>query len=151
MSPIGLQFGDTPGKIQVQGAENGIIYNDNYRPLFDDRPVGIQVSPNSTLAFIGGEINFEGGNITTRGGRIEVGSVGGNNTVTLVPVNNGWTADYTEVDSFQNIQLSQGASIDASGQRGGDIQLQGQSILLYDGSVDRRQSSRRFRKRRHHH
>ncbi len=133
--PIGLQFGSNPGEIQIQGSENAIVYNDSFRPIFSDRPVGIEVSPNSTLALIGGEINFQGGHLTTRGGRIELGSVGGNNLVTLVPVNNGWTADYTGVETFQNIQLSQGASIDTSGERAGDIQVQGQSILLYGGSV----------------
>jgi filamentous hemagglutinin family protein len=133
--PIGLQFGSNPGEIKLQGPENAIVYNDSFRPIFADRPVGIEVSPNSTLALIGGNINFQGGNITTRGGRIELGSVGGNNIVTLVPVNNGWTADYSQVKNFQNIQLSQGASIDTSGERAGDIYLQGQSILLYDGSV----------------
>ncbi len=133
--PIGLQFGETPGQIQVQGAENEIVYDDNFRPLFGDRPVGLEVSPNSTFGLIGGIINFQGGNITTRGGRIELGSVAGNSTVTLVPVNNGWAVDYTDVENFQIIQLSQGASVDASGARAGDIQIQGQSLLLYDGSV----------------
>ncbi len=141
--PVGLQFGSNPGKIQLQGSENAIVYNELFRPIFDNRPVGIEVSPNSTIALIGGEINFQGGHLTTRGGRVELGSVGGsvggsvngNNTVTLIPVNNGFTADYSQVKNFQNIQLFQGASIIASGQRGGDIHLQGQSILLYDGSV----------------
>ncbi len=133
--PVGLQFGSNPGKIQLQGSENAIVYNELFRPIFDNRPAGIEVSPNSTIALIGGEINFQGGHLTTRGGRVELGSVGGNNIVTLVPVNNGWTADYSQVKNFQNIQLSQGSSIDAAGQRGGDIHLQGQSILLYDGSV----------------
>ncbi len=133
--PIGLQFGSNPGKIQITGAENAIVYNELFRPIFSDRPVGIEVSPNNTVALTGGEITFQGGHLTTRGGRIELGSVGGNNTVNLVPVNNGWTIDYTGVENFQNIKLSQGASIVASGQRGGDIHLRGQSILLYDGSV----------------
>ena len=133
--PIGLQFGETPGKIQVQGEENRIVYDENFRPLFGDRPVGIEISPNSTFALIGGEINFAGGNITTRGGRIELGSVAGNNTVTLVPVHNGWIADYTDVQNFTNIELSQGASVDGSGPRAGDIHIQGQSILLYEGAV----------------
>jgi filamentous hemagglutinin family protein len=133
--PIGLQFGSNPGEIQLQGPENAIVYNDSFRPIFSDRPVGIEVSPNSTIALIGGNINFQGGHLTTRGGRIELGSVGGNNIVTLVPVNNGWTADYSQVNNFQNIELFQGASIDSSGERAGDIHLQGQSILLYDGSV----------------
>lgn len=66
-----------------------------------------------------GEITFQGGHLTTRGGRIELGSVrgsvDGNNTVILVPVNNGWTAAYSQVKSFQNIQLSQEYYIDLGG------------------------------------
>jgi filamentous hemagglutinin family protein len=133
--PIGLQFGKTPGTIQVNGSGNRLSYGENFTTIRSDRPSGLEVNSTKTIGLLGGQIELIGGNLTTAGGRIELGSVGPNNSVSLTPVPDGWTVDYSQVETFQNIQLSQAASLDASGFQGGHIQVQGNSIFLNDGSV----------------
>ncbi|NET31578.1 MAG: filamentous hemagglutinin N-terminal domain-containing protein, partial [Cyanothece sp. SIO1E1] len=135
-TPIGLAFGVTPASVQVQGpgnrlrqdAETGIV-------IGDDRPIGLQVQPNRTLGLIGGEVILAGGNLTALDGRIELGGVAGNSTVTLIPIAQGWSITYDAVENFQDIRLSQAASINGSGDGGGTIHIQGQNITLAGGAV----------------
>ncbi|WP_341528253.1 filamentous hemagglutinin N-terminal domain-containing protein [Nostoc sp. UHCC 0302] len=131
--PIGLQFGASAAPIRnqsqtkVNGATNSF-----------GQSVGLQVLPGKTLALIGGDITLQGGNITASGGRIELGSVGANSLVTLNSTNQGWTTGYERVQNFQNIQLIErmvnGSNIpsivDASGESGGNIQVQGRTVEL---------------------
>src|SRR5919202_1080999 len=113
--PVGLGFGSTPGEISVQGAN-------------------LQVLPNQTLALVGGNVTLQGGNLTAPGGRLELGSVAGSSLVNLTPTAKGWALGYSGVKNFRDIQLSQGVSVDASGEGGGKIQLQGRNVSLTDGS-----------------
>jgi filamentous hemagglutinin family protein len=113
--PVGLGFGTTPGEILVQGSN-------------------LQVSPERTLALIGGNIALQGGNLIAPTGRVELGSVAGSSLVNLTQIYKGWEFGYTGVQDFQDIQLSQGVSVDASGEGGGAIQVQGRNVLLDGGS-----------------
>jgi filamentous hemagglutinin family protein len=134
--PVGLQFGSNPGLIQVQG--NGRNPSRNSKTLEiirTDRSPGLQVQKGQTLALVGGQIGIEGGNVTAEQGRIELGSVSESGNVQLNFTNPGWTLGYEGIKNFQNINLSQAASIDVSGNGAGNIQLQGQRISLNDGSV----------------
>jgi filamentous hemagglutinin family protein len=131
--PIGLQFGTpvAPIRNQSQAIPDGTT-----------TPVGLQVQSGKTLALVGGDITLEGGNLTATSGRIELGSVAGNSLVSLNPTNQGWTLGYEGVQNFQNIQLikriSNGSDIpstvDTSGERGGNIKLQGRTVEL-NGSL----------------
>ncbi len=67
-------------------------------------------------------------------GRIELGSVAGSGLVSLNPTEKGWVLGYEGVQNFGNIQLSQIAIVDASGEGGGNIQVQGGRVTLIDGS-----------------
>ena len=113
--PVGLGFGTTPGEILVQGSN-------------------LQVSPEKTLALVGGNVTLQGGNLIARAGRIELGSVADSDFVNLTPITKGWDLDYTGVQNFQDIQLSQGVSVDASGEGGGAIQVDGRNVTLSGGS-----------------
>jgi filamentous hemagglutinin family protein len=113
--PIGLQFTTTANDIRVQGS-------------------GLAVRSGKTLGLIGGNVTLEGANLVAPRGRIEIGSVAGDNLVNLTATNQGWNLGYRGVQNFQDIQLSQGAFVDASGEGGGDIQLQGRRITLTEGS-----------------
>ncbi|MEO1404656.1 MAG: S-layer family protein, partial [Cyanobacteria bacterium J06635_1] len=73
------------------------------------------------------------GTVSAPSGRLEIGSAT-QGTVSLTPVANGFDLDYDAVQDFGAIQLSQGALLNASGPGGGDIDLQGQAILVEDGS-----------------
>ncbi|MEQ8972903.1 MAG: filamentous hemagglutinin N-terminal domain-containing protein [Coleofasciculus sp. C1-SOL-03] len=133
--PVGLQFGTSPGRIvnRSQAGQN----------LATERAAGLEVKSGKTLALVGGEVLLEGGNLTAPGGRVELGSVSNNSLVTLQSTNRGLTLNYENVQNFQDIHLSQAATIDVSDLGSivtgidigsGDIQLQGRQVTLTDGS-----------------
>ncbi|BAY70878.1 hypothetical protein DSM107007_11790 [Nostoc sp. PCC 7120 = FACHB-418] len=132
--PSGLQFGATANPIKNQSQARNI----------SGRSVGLQVPNGNTLAFVGGNITLEGGNLTVPSGKIELGSVAPNSLVILNPINQGWLIGYQGVQEFRNIQLRirQGANgrqlpsqIDTTGNNGGEIRLQGNSVELSGESV----------------
>ncbi|HBL12086.1 MAG TPA: filamentous hemagglutinin [Cyanobacteria bacterium UBA11162] len=127
--PIGLQFGDSVGGIinQSRATPDGALNSVGL-------PVGLKVKLGQTLALVGSNVELKGGNLTAEGGRIELGSVAGNNLVSLTQTNQGWELGYEGVQTFQDISLSQTASVDASGDRSGDIQIQGRRVILTGGS-----------------
>jgi filamentous hemagglutinin family protein len=134
--PLGLQFGANAGGINVQGEGNNTGFNlDDFSVIRDYRPVGLQVNSGQTLALVGGNIVLEGGNITAEEGRIELGSVDGEGLVRLTATNPGWSLNYEGVQNFQDINLSNAASLEVSGNGGGNVQLQGKQIIITDGSA----------------
>ncbi|MCT7968368.1 S-layer family protein [Laspinema sp. D1] len=120
--PVGLQFGPNPGTIVVQS--QGI----------DRETGGLQGSPGQSLGLFGGNVFLEGGQVRSPGGRIEIGSVGGNSRISLMPTPRGIQGGYEAVESFQDIQLTQQSRINTSGEGGGTIHLQGRQIGISDGS-----------------
>ncbi len=114
-TPSGLQFGSNPGSIT------------NHSSLF-------QVPNVQTLGLIGGEVTIPGGRLRASDGRIELGSVGPNGLVNLIPTDTSFGLDYSAVQEFQDISLSEGAFVDTSGEGGGSIQLQGAKVSLRDRS-----------------
>ncbi|WAN69777.1 filamentous hemagglutinin N-terminal domain-containing protein [Moorena producens JHB] len=113
--PSGLQYGSNPGSITNQSS------------LF-------QVPNGQTLGLIGGEVNIPGGHLTATDGRIELGSVSSNSVVNLTPTDSSFVLDYSAVNDFQDISLSNGAFVNTSGEAGGSIQLQGANVSLRDRS-----------------
>jgi filamentous hemagglutinin family protein len=157
--PTSLQFGSNPGQIVNQSTAASAFEDsgeENQNPdrivdrsvavsAFEDsgeenqNPVGLEVSPGQTLALVGGDIALPGGILTAPEGRIELGSVGANSLVSLTFNNSGFALGYAGVRDFQDIQLSQGATvnasdIDASGEGGGTIQVQGRRVVLAEDS-----------------
>ncbi|WP_414589504.1 filamentous hemagglutinin N-terminal domain-containing protein [Scytonema sp. PCC 10023] len=128
--PLGLQFGQNPGKIEVQGDGQGRRTTTN----LIDTTNALQLGANQTLGLVGGDLELSGGTLKSTGGRIELGSVGSESLVGLVPVANGWSLDYRGVQNFRDIQLSQQAIVDASGIGGGNVRVQGRRITLKQGS-----------------
>jgi filamentous hemagglutinin family protein len=129
-APIGLGFRDHPGDIIVRGDGQGTRTTSD----FIDTNNALRVKPDKTFALVGGNLLFEGATIKTAGGRIELGSVEGNEQVSLTPVNEGFSLDYAGVQNFRDIQLVEQASVDASGEGGGDVFIQGKNITLKNGS-----------------
>ncbi|NEO45923.1 MAG: S-layer family protein [Moorea sp. SIO4A3] len=113
--PSGLQYGSNPGTITNQSSR-------------------FQVPDGQTLGLIGGDINIPGGNLTATDGRIELGSVGANSLVKLTATDTSFGLDYSGVEQFQDISLSEGALVDTSGEGGGSIQVQGANVSLRDRS-----------------
>jgi len=122
--PVGLQFGANPGNIGVQS--QGIDSSGEVS--------GLQVFPGQTVGLFGGNVLLDGGQVRSPGGRIEVGSLGGNSRISLTPTERGMMAGYEGVESFQDIQLTQQSGINTSGDGGGTIHLQGRRIAVGEGS-----------------
>jgi len=129
--PIGLQFGENPQRILVQGNGQGLRNMD--APIIDTQNA-LRVQPNQTLALVGGNVALEGGTLKTAGGRIEIGSVAAPSFVSLSSTSKGFSLNYDNVSSYGDIQLSRAATVDASGSGGGDIQLRGRQVTLQGGS-----------------
>ncbi|MBW4673170.1 MAG: filamentous hemagglutinin N-terminal domain-containing protein [Desmonostoc geniculatum HA4340-LM1] len=129
--PIGLQFGATAAPIRNQSQASPEGATNTLR-----QGVGLQVQSGKTLALIGGDITLEGGNLTAKAGKIELGSVAPNSLVSLSSTNQAWTFGYEGVENFQNIELIKlneiPSTVDTSGESGGDIHLQGKNVLVTD-------------------
>ena len=121
--PLGLQFGNNPSGI-ISRAQTG--------------NTGLEVRSNKTLALVGGDISIEGGYLLAPQGRIELGSVAANALVSLTPSltasNQNWILGYQNVGGLRDILLSQAAFVSTTGDRGGDIQVQGRQIVVKEGS-----------------
>ncbi|TAF00814.1 MAG: filamentous hemagglutinin N-terminal domain-containing protein [Oscillatoriales cyanobacterium] len=129
--PTSLQFGPNPGQIVNQSVAASAFEDSG---AGNQNPVGLEVLPDRTLALVGGDITFPGGILTAPGGRIELGSVGANSLVGLTFNDSGFALGYAGVQNFQDIQLSQGAVVSASGEGGGTIQVQGRRVVLTEDS-----------------
>ena len=135
-APIGLQFGNEPAPIRVSGAGHNITYNVSDSTIIRDTPTTeLKASEGQTLAFLGGNLVVDEGNITAETGHVELGALGSDASVKLTFQGARWDFDYSEVEDFQNIQLFESASIDVSGSNAGSVQLQGQEIELSEGSI----------------
>lgn len=133
--PIGLQYGANPGAIQVQGSGHQITVNtSNFSLNRNNRPDGLKVQPGQTLALLGGDVSFNGGNVTSLGGQVLVGAVKQAGFVPLTSTNSGWTPDYSGITNFGDIRLTNAASVDVSSTAGGEIQVQGRQVSLTGGS-----------------
>jgi filamentous hemagglutinin family protein len=135
--PIGLQMGQNPGAIQVNGAGHRLASaSANTTPYSSAGAIaGLKVQPGKTLALVGGGIHLTGGTLTAERGRIELGSLGEDQFVGLDVRVPRWQLDYTNVNQFREIQLSQRSLLDVSGVGAGAIQVQGQHLRLTDGSL----------------
>ena len=131
-TPTGLQYGANPGSITNRSLASFEDVIPDGEPV--SFPVGLEVFPGNTIGLIGGDVNLEGGIVSTFGGRIELGSVGDNAQVRLIPTDEGFALDYSQVEGFRDIRLSDFASVDASGEGGGSIQVQGRQVTLTDDS-----------------
>ncbi|NET39152.1 MAG: filamentous hemagglutinin N-terminal domain-containing protein, partial [Cyanothece sp. SIO1E1] len=125
--PIGLQFGEMPGAI-VNRSQATVDF------MGSEVSVGLQVESDQTLALVGGDVSVEGGILSSLGGNVEIGSVAGSSLVSLMPVSEGLALGFEDVQSFQDIQLSQAIIDTSSLETSGAIRLRGRQITIADGS-----------------
>ena len=126
--PIGLQLGQNPGAIRVEGTGNLGGFPNN---------IGLAVAPGKTLALVGGDVTLMGGVLTAESGRIEIGSVA-NSTVNLTPIAGGWRLGYDQVQEFRDIQLLNQSflgNLNLSSNPSGGIQIQGRRIVLNQSQI----------------
>ncbi|MEM8638605.1 MAG: hypothetical protein AAGG51_07325 [Cyanobacteria bacterium P01_G01_bin.54] len=137
--PTSLHFVNMASGIEVvgngHGRQSSLLINSGASihslvPVLPSQ--GLTVEDGGTLTLVGGNITSNGGNLVAPQGQIYVGSVGVNTSIDL---DSNLIPDYTNTTSFQDINLNQKSSIDASGDGGGSIQVQGRNISLSDGSL----------------
>ncbi|MBD2451939.1 filamentous hemagglutinin N-terminal domain-containing protein [Nostoc sp. FACHB-152] len=127
-TPIGLQFGSNSGSILLQ---NSLI----------------AVSPEKTLALVGGNVTIDGGlvfpppnddvklSLQAEGGQIAIGGISEPGTVGLNLESNNQPLTFPNGVALADISFINGAVINANGNGGGNIQLQGKNINLTGGSL----------------
>ncbi|WP_413173834.1 filamentous hemagglutinin N-terminal domain-containing protein [Anabaena azotica] len=136
--PIGLQMGQNPGGITVQGTGHQLTGGFPFPVSGTVGSSPLSVQPGHTLALVGGDIHLNGGVLTGASGQIELGAIGTQNTsafVELVPNSFGWTFNYKGIESLGQIELGQHSLLDTSGKTPGSIQLTGQNISMGSGSL----------------
>jgi filamentous hemagglutinin family protein len=124
-APIGIQWGSGAAPITNQSRAVDAAGN----------PVGLQVDPGQGLQMLGGDLQLAGGILTAANGAIELGSVAANSRLSLAPSTTGFVPVYPPDTTFQDIALTQQASVNASGLGGGQIQVVGRNVSLSDRSA----------------
>ena len=114
-----MNFRDNPGDILNQSVAQNSTGD----------VVGLEVTPGNNLTLVGGELNFETGNLTARGGKIELGGLSAAGTVTF---NNDGSLSFPNV-SRADITLSNGSDIDVRGTGGGSITINARNLNLEAG------------------
>jgi filamentous hemagglutinin family protein len=134
--PIGLQMGQNPGAITVQGGGHNLIARDaTFSPYLNSGSTNsLQVKPGKTLALISGDIQLNSAILQAAAGRIDLVSLRAGE-INLIQTLNGFKLDDAKTSNFGNIQLSQRALVDVSGVGAGSIKIQGNQIIVEDGSV----------------
>lgn len=98
-------------------------------------PVGLQVPAGQTLALVGGDVLLDDGNLTAKGGRIEIGSVGSVGEVKLNQLEGDLTLDYNSINSFEEVRLENTAVVDVTAEGGGSITINAADIILDNSSL----------------
>ena len=120
--PIGLRFRDNPAPI----TNRSFVRNST-----DTDFVGLEVPLGANLTFVGGDINFEAGEATALGGKIELGGLSQAGTVFI---NEDSSLDFPNGIERADITLTNAADIDVSGGGGGSITLHARNIELAGGN-----------------
>ena len=128
-APIGLGFRDNPGDIENRSVAQNLDGETNVT----GGAVGLQVADGETLALVGGNILLDDGNLTAKGGQIELGGIG-SGELGIDQTETGFIFDYDSVTSFGNIRLENAAVIDVNSIGGGNITVNANNINVLDGS-----------------
>jgi filamentous hemagglutinin family protein len=106
--PIGLQLGDNPAPIKVQGSN-------------------LEVKPNQNLVLVGGDISLDAGKLTALGGRIELGglSVAGN-----VGLNENGSLNFPNHVARSDVSVTNGASMNVRAGDGGFITINARNLAM---------------------
>lgn len=134
-SPVGLNMGAGAGEVVVKGNGNTSFFDFDFFVPVIERPTGVEVSLGETLSLVGNGVLLEGGNLTAEQGRVGLGSVNQAGMVAITETGTGLALNYENINNFADINFTQAASIDVSGDGGGIVQLTGKNISVADGSL----------------
>ncbi|WGV25573.1 S-layer family protein [Halotia branconii] len=140
--PIGLQMGNNPTPIKVQGTGHALTTVSTLAPITQNPSASeLRVKPGKTLALVGGNLNLTEATLNAPQGRVELGSLSGVGIVNLNPIFEGYQLGYETGQSFADINLTQqslltvGALASLGALNAGSVQLQARHIQLSDGSI----------------
>ncbi|MGR3277075.1 two-partner secretion domain-containing protein [Acaryochloris marina NIES-2412] len=134
-APIGLSFGLQTGNIVVEG-DGHRLRGTGGGPVtvFDTFGPGLEVKPGRTLGLVGGGITLDGAILSAKSGNLILGSVN-QGYVGINQSNSGYTLNYLNSPTFNDITLTNRALLDASGLGNGSIRVQGKNIIIDKGAV----------------
>lgn len=134
-APIGLSFRSQTGNIIVQddghrlrGTGGGPV------TAFGVFGPGLEVQPGKTLGLVGGGIKLDGAVLSAKSGNILLGSIN-KGYVAINRSIKGFKFNYSDVSSFNDINLTNRALLDASGLGNSSIHVQGKNVTIDKGAV----------------
>jgi large exoprotein involved in heme utilization and adhesion len=113
-----LQYESNAGSIQVQNS-NTIL----------------KVPKGKTLALVGGNVQLNDAFLEASSGRVELGGLAGAGTVGLTLDDNNLHLSFPDGVALADVSLSNASLVNASGEGGGNIQVQGNRITLTNRSL----------------
>ena len=118
--PLGLQFGSTPGN----------IINRSFVRDETGNFVGLQAPDGENLTLVGGDISFEAGEATARGGNI---FIGGLSEAGIVALSEDGNLRFPEDLARADVLFSNAADVDVRGTGGGSISIDAQNVNIEAG------------------
>jgi filamentous hemagglutinin family protein len=110
--PIGLQLGNNPAPVKVQGSN-------------------LEVKPNQNLVLVGGEVSLDAGKLTALGGRIELGGL---STAGKVGLNENGSLNFPNNVARSDVFLTNSASVNVRAGGGGFITINARNLAVSGGS-----------------
>lgn len=132
--PTRLRFSSGSGSITVNGSGNQIKKDSPIRSVeFEQIPEGLFVKSGQTLGLVGDGLSFNGGVVTTKGGRVHLSSIK-SGSVKIEQAENGITLQELTENEYRDLDFYQHSMIYADGSDSATISLTGLNINLLDGS-----------------
>ncbi|MBV8887669.1 MAG: S-layer family protein [Chroococcidiopsidaceae cyanobacterium CP_BM_RX_35] len=94
---------------------------------------GLKVPDGRSLLLVGGKVSLDGGGLNALSGQVEIGGLAEAGTVGLNVAGNTLDLSFPVGVQRADVSLLNGARVDASGEGGGTIQVQGRQVTLADG------------------
>jgi filamentous hemagglutinin family protein len=112
-APIGLNFRDNPGNVELKGAV-------------------LEVNLGQNLTLVGGNLSIDGGSLTASEGRVELGGLA---TEGGIGINSDGSLDFPDNLARGNVSLTNQAFVNVSGSKGGSIGIKANNFEILSGSV----------------
>ena len=129
----GVQFGNNPGDIIVNGMGHNISVPNRQQVIRNGTSSQLQVLNGNTLALVGGNITVNGGVLKAENGRVELISVYSPDLVQVNSTELGITLENTNISQFGDIKLTERSLVEAS--EIGAIKVQSNYISVQNGSL----------------
>lgn len=122
-APIGLGFRDEPAPMT----------NRSFTPteFFPSSP-GLEVRPGANLTLVGGDINFEGGQVIAPGGRVDLGGLSEAGTI---GIDNDGSLSFPEGIERADVSLTNRALVNVRASNGGFINVNARNLTLSDSTL----------------